>query len=157
MTVLELINDALVIKIKKTSKKALLFGALGLIILLILFFSFQSLLPKIVDQAFFITLGYLIIYALAYFIWLLVTSKPKYKTVTLDFNKFILKGKENVTLKHEGLALVSLDFSYSPDIYVSIIYNENVTYSFMIYKSAYPKLKEYLTQSRLNYEELNNS
>ena len=86
-----------------------------------------------------------------------VTSKPKYKTVTLDFNKFILKGKENVTLKHEGLALVSLDFSYSPDIYVSIIYNENVTYSFMIYKSAYPKLKEYLTQSRLNYEELNNS
>ena len=149
MIVLELINDALVIKIKKTSKKALLFGALGLIILLILFFSFQSLLPKIVDQAFFITLGYLI--------WLLVTSKPKYKTVTLDFNKFILKGKENVTLKHEGLALVSLDFSYSPDIYVSIIYNENVTYSFMIYKSAYPKLKEYLTQSRLNYEELNNS
>ena len=57
MIVLELINDALVIKIKKTSKKALLFGALGLIILLILFFSFQSLLPKIVDQAFFITLG----------------------------------------------------------------------------------------------------
>ena len=104
MIVLELINDALVIKIKKTSKKALLFGALGLIILLILFFSFQSLLPQIVDQA-----------------------------------------------------LVSLDFSYSPDIYVSGIYNENVTYSFMIYKSAYPKLKEYLTQSRLNYEELNNS
>ena len=42
MIVLELINDALVIKIKKTSKKALLFGALGLIILLILFFSFQN-------------------------------------------------------------------------------------------------------------------
>lgn len=157
MIVLDLINDALVLKMKKTSKRALLFGGLGLAILLIFFLSFQKLLPKIVNQAFFITLGYLIIYALVYFIWLIATSKPKYKTITLDFGKFVLKGRENVTLKHEGLALVSLDFSYSPDIYVSIIYNEDVTYSFMIYKTAYPKLKEYLTQSRLNYEELNNS
>lgn len=157
MIVLNLINDALVIKMKKTSKKCLLFGILGLIALMIFFFAFQKILPKVVNQAFFITLGYIIVYAFAYFIWLLVTSKPKYKTITLDFNKFVLKGRENVTLKHEGLALVSLDFIYSPDIYVTIIYNENVTYSFMVYKTAYPKLKEYLVENRLNYEELNNS
>lgn len=47
MIVLELINDALVIKIKKTSKKALLFGALGLIILLILFFPSKVYCPKL--------------------------------------------------------------------------------------------------------------
>ncbi len=157
MIVLDLINDALVIKMKKTSKKALLFGFLGLIVLLIFFFAFQNILPKIVAQAFYITLAYIFIYALAYFIWLLATSKTKYKTVTLDFAKFVLNGKESVTLKHEGLALVSLDFSYSPDIYVTLIYNETVSYSFMVYKTAYPKLKEYLVENRLNYEELNNS
>ena len=69
----------------------------------------------------------------------------------------MLNGKESVTLKHDGLALVSLDFSYSPDIYVTLIYNETVSYSFMVYKTAYPKLKEYLVENRLNYEELNNS
>lgn len=157
MISLDLVNDVLVIKLKKTGKKALAFAVLGLILLLIFFLSFQKLLPSVVDKAFFITIGYFVIYSLSYFIWLIKTSKPKYYSVTLDFGKFVLKGKENVTLKHDGLALISLDFIYSPDIYVSIIYNEQTTYSFMVHKSSYPRLKEYLVENRLNYEELNNS
>lgn len=157
MIKLDLINDVLVLKMKKYNKKALLIGAIGLLVLLVFFFIFSDILPKFVSMSFYITLFYIIIYAVGYFIWLIRNTKQVYTTVTLDFNKIILEGSEKLVLKHEGLAYVCLDFDYHPDIYVDFIYNEEVHYKFMIHKNSYPQMKSYLIEHRINYEEINNS
>lgn len=157
MIKLDLINDVLVLKMKKYNKRALLIGFIGLIVLLIFFFIFSDILPTFVSMSFYITLAYIVIFAATYFIWLIKDTKQKYTTVSLDFNKIILEGIDKLVLKHEGLAYVCLDFDYHPDIYVDFIYNEEVHYKFMIHKNSYPKLKSYLVESRINYEEINNS
>ena len=147
-----LINDKLVVKMRKTSKIALLIAAIILIILVIVSISIGDRLPFLLDKAFFIISGFILAYFVIYMLWLILSSKQDYKTITLEFNRFYLEGpKGQLEVKFNGLAFIEIDESFLPDLYINFIYNENTEYKVMIHKKSWPELQKFLVEHRLNY------
>lgn len=149
---IELINDLLVIKMHKTAKKALAIGLLGFVVLILLIVLLDKVAPFLATYSFFIGLGYIVLFFASYMLWLILTSKQKYKTITFDFNRFYLEGRAgNKEVKYDGLALIEIDEAYSPDLYISFIYNETIKYNFMIHKNSWPELAKFFDEHKLKY------
>ncbi len=150
---IDLINDILVVKMHKTTKKALLIGASILVLLVVLFVILGDKLGIISDYLFIILGGYIVLYFALYMVWLIATSRQKYKTVTFDFNRFYLEGPYGqLEIKYAGLAYIEIDEEYSPDMYINFVYNEEKEYKFMIHKNSWPALARFFDEHRLNYQ-----